>query len=824
MINVPQPPDTFTTLQIPCVACHEVFTIAEAYQTPDGDWRLPADHHPAVQMRYEDNLTRQPVRSYTRADPEINPNSFGSNQPDTYVNCPRCGADNRNWLRFIGPAPLPVGCALRFLLPREAITWQQKFPGAFLSIIVAIILAPLTLLMAMAVQDSLTWGLVLAGAVILAALFTAVDLTRDWNDLRLDTHIRTIMPHRKRSREASLWQRGFIIIVLLGFLMPIVFFQMAPRALGFISAILRDTPQTAVVTGNQRLSQIDQNYNQESIIAIEEAIKNIDNLKEIELGPTEVEEEITQILTGLQEQLEGQNLLFTQIIQKDINEQIQSLEAYVAESERLIDERRKKADANALNDITADLRIIGLWWLMVSLSTLVSVLMTMHTLKSFVERIDGLLPRPIFSSISDMTRVTIWEAKRSLQIEGDMCHIQWIEAARNERGGINLIGLHRDKPDLDAQNNPISQTVRAQRYIISTNLFGRILNTLVQDVRVAQTISHYHCHPAETHSDDESNPPQDYITLSPDSPEDDLAQGFFPLPVSPLPPDQPAQEGVIVTQPAHTTQVQTIRRESLRQRSTSVQSNQPTSEPSQVVIDLEATPPANQIPQNQPVTPPQSRIYEQQSVSITSATMRERNVTINSDLVQEHRLSDREQASVQKLRHELAREMDRVFNLSDLQHLCFLLNIAYENIVGAARINKCDELIKYCERRNRLVELVQECISLRPHAFESDVFVSLVTIPYIDAPTEQEASDAKEERLCKNFVVILNDRFTNDQLQQLSEAINLTYNPILETRLEFCQDIMRFYRRRQLLSQLADKAINMRPNEPWNEILDLTDS
>ena len=319
MIHLPQPPSTFTTLQIPCVACNEVFTIAEAYQTPNGQWRLPADHNPSVQMRYEGNLTRQPIHSVTRADPEINLDSFSQQQDDTYINCPRCGADNRNWLQINGPPLVPVGCVLKFLLPRGAIAWQQKFPGAFFSIIIATILAPLAFLLVIAVQNSPPWAGILAGAVILSALFTAADLTKNWIDLRLDSHIRTIMPPKKQSQEAKLWLRGALTIILLGFVMPIVFFQMAPRALSFVSIIFRDTPKTAVQTGNQRLSQINENYNQTTIKTIEDAIKNIEDIKgNEELSSTEIEAQIAPILDGLQKDLEGQNLNYSQISYKRI--------------------------------------------------------------------------------------------------------------------------------------------------------------------------------------------------------------------------------------------------------------------------------------------------------------------------------------------------------------------------------------------------------------------------------------------------------------------------------------------------------------------------
>ena len=654
MIHLPQPPSTFTTLQIPCVACREVFTVAEAFQTPNGQWRLPADHNPSVPMRYEDNLSRQPMRSVTRADPEINPNTFRQNQPDTYVNCPRCGADNRNWLQLRNPRLAPVPFTIKYL-PRGILVWRQKFYGAYLSIIIAIILAPITWLMAAAVQAE-AWGLILALAVFLAALFTAVDLTSKWRGLRLDDHIRAVMP-TKRSQEAKLWRRGVTIIFLLAFIIPIVFFQMAPRALGVVSRFLRDTPKTAVQAGQRQLNQLNQNYDELTLEIIQTAIADIEKIEQDkELGSDEIQKQITARLDELQADLETQSQLILSLAQKDIDAQIQHLEAFVAESERLVDEKRTHADAAAINDISGDIKFMGLWSIMVGLSSLASVVMSMRAIKDYAAAVDSVLPHPIFSNITDMTRVTIWEAKRSLQIDNDMSHIQWTEATRNGTGGIDLIGLHRAAPDKDTQGNLISPTVRAQRYVIQTDMWGRILNTIVRDVRVPQSIPNNPIQ-RESHLAQSTNPPPDYITISPDSPTgDDLAQGFF-----------------------------------------ASQDSSPEPEREEATVHAVT-------PQSVENTPEEASLTPSPQPGSTLAP------ELETPLNREERLQ-------QQFVHILSKQ----FTGNELQKLYTDIGLDYDRFPGT-HLEKCQDLVWFTNRRQRLTELIEMAINMHPYLLWGEIF------------------------------------------------------------------------------------------------------
>jgi hypothetical protein len=58
----------------------------------------------------------------------------------------------------------------------------------------------------------------------------------------------------------------------------------------------------------------------------------------------------------------------------------------------------------------------------------------------------------------------------------------------------------------------------------------------------------------------------------------------------------------------------------------------------------------------------------------------------------------------------------RNFNDSELRDLCFDLGIEYENLGGDNKAAKARELVAYCQRHGRLIELEGTCRRLRPNA------------------------------------------------------------------------------------------------------------
>ncbi len=61
-------------------------------------------------------------------------------------------------------------------------------------------------------------------------------------------------------------------------------------------------------------------------------------------------------------------------------------------------------------------------------------------------------------------------------------------------------------------------------------------------------------------------------------------------------------------------------------------------------------------------------------------------------------------------------KLDKHFNTSELQELCFELGIDYENLEGIGKRSKAMELLRYVQRYDRLAELAQVCQLKRPRA------------------------------------------------------------------------------------------------------------
>jgi len=69
--------------------------------------------------------------------------------------------------------------------------------------------------------------------------------------------------------------------------------------------------------------------------------------------------------------------------------------------------------------------------------------------------------------------------------------------------------------------------------------------------------------------------------------------------------------------------------------------------------------------------------------------------------------------SKRKLRQVLV----EYFSEQELRELCFDMDLNYEELSGTSIREKALELLTYFDRRDRLKELIEVCIYLRPNAF-----------------------------------------------------------------------------------------------------------
>jgi hypothetical protein len=104
MIRLPQTPLSFTSHLLRCAACQEQFSVAEAFM---GD-----NHNLPSQRKIKDSFdisnNWEKVHNFAWREPLVNgPARDGQRRSsrllylfDRAINCPRCRADNRNWLQL----------------------------------------------------------------------------------------------------------------------------------------------------------------------------------------------------------------------------------------------------------------------------------------------------------------------------------------------------------------------------------------------------------------------------------------------------------------------------------------------------------------------------------------------------------------------------------------------------------------------------------------------------------------------------------------------------------------------------------------------------
>jgi hypothetical protein len=484
MHTLPHTPVTFTTRQLTCVSCQERFAIAEdlimtnqspawngqlnsepetirvgngandatARPTPglSAKWRLPNDKTEAIALREQEVWMQRSVTPQKRAEPLHTPEYAYSYErtDDNFLNCPRCGADNRNWAQLRAQ-------------PASWRLWLNRFPLAGWGVIVALAIAVTTTYVILA-WDLRLWhsGLLLL-AILVAGTWPCLWLTGAWEKLRRASNLETVRPNSHFQTEMLLWSKGLLYVLLVALVIPLFLFEAGPRFFDY---------------GLARLAAI------ESVTAtIAET-----TAAPAEADTTDTESEPSEAATTVLPPYDTPHIYLLQ----------QLLLRYPWLADLLVEAQPEVTPPPAepappsgpfVSRLGIGLRYLTLWAATVGLAALFAVTVSLTAAGQFAARVNGQLPVPIFNSVAYMSRVVMWEAKRALKINGDLSQIQWMRVDRNNEGGIDLIGLHRDQTDLANDNFP-SNTVRAQRYTIHSDIWGRIIYTEVRDVMVPRSI------------------------------------------------------------------------------------------------------------------------------------------------------------------------------------------------------------------------------------------------------------------------------------------------------------------------------------------------
>lgn len=573
MLHLPKAPNTLISRPLECVSCQEQFTVAEddnsSQQTPR--WRLASDHFPHSQLRYEANISARPTIPETRAghsSEAVDTHRWDRNRRSQII-CPRCGTDNRNWLRLLSD------------------TKSRGFRERSAHIILGLIIALINILIVSLIywadasfrsKTTISEMVALITTILIGGCLTAWLPMREWKKRRQQINRKKYLPIKTRQQLEPhfLWRNVLLSLVLI-FAVPVVLFSILPEIIRVAPQLAnplasRPTPARITYLLNQfetepkfineatagQIANLQQAtnvletavYRCDPDVAKEtsrflkafhpfaaankqpelsELIVQIDNYGEGTIPfcrPDELQEALDKLI-ALQrlEDIEATCLTDRNRSCRDemLDEVIKPLrEAFpekpFASSSLGLREQTLQAlrdsheflrlhpTAIATEEIEAQLVVMedivvpsiegkptsrtffANWLIFVTIVCIGGTFVGFIAVDSRAKGANGQLPRPLYASVANMTRVVIWEAKRAAEIQQNLANIQWMNVTRNKQGGIDLTGVERQVPDYDAKTNNLSNRVRGQRYTISSDLWGRISSIEIKDVKLPRSL------------------------------------------------------------------------------------------------------------------------------------------------------------------------------------------------------------------------------------------------------------------------------------------------------------------------------------------------
>lgn len=425
MLKYPRPPKTKAVRQLTCVACTEPFTVAEELRPgnkPGQTWRMPSDHHPATIMRHRHDPTQRAVTPQARAQPIENQDHFlqYSQFSHAHVNCPRCGADNRNWLQMQSKNPLLVfwpvwiGIAVVFAFAAFTAYSYLHFGGG-------------------EVTAAKQGEAFLLGLMIVVTGITTVFITvGTWNAVRLWYAQRSIEKKRSWSEKINpAWLPGTMTIFIMAVIVPFGALVILPMGVNSMFAALDPPPPSSV---NEKLS------------STKDFLTQLSN----EPALSDYKEDVDTLNAGLPDFIDGET-----------------------SSVNVYEDRWQPYQINTM--------LFMAWMVNAIIGGVIALAVAGLVVNEAASSINAQLPKPIGYSVANMTRVVVWEAKRSLEVPGTTGQIQWVGVVRNKiTGGIELKGICRDHVD-DGDDYDPGKAVRAQKYVITSDLNGYIIDVTVTD-------------------------------------------------------------------------------------------------------------------------------------------------------------------------------------------------------------------------------------------------------------------------------------------------------------------------------------------------------
>lgn len=534
--NPPALPDiSSATRQITCIRCEQVFVVADDAAGTNPEQLQQAN----IALFFEVDRAVQPVSSpptaSLRKHPQIAPTSSTlvleqppssqtDNQNDnthtsqSYINCPRCGADNRNWVKMLqgerAKDPffsdmrrkidgrilfglLVSGLASISYLATEMateLTLPNKILLTFIATLITTVIITFSTLKAeeiFASEDPFIMGGVIAPlaafagflallvrnpdnlwtqAVLFSLFFyvggvlPSISLSHEWIKVLKNHRLRTHLPPailKTTPIQNPLARTALTLVLVLAVVVPLLIYYGFPL---LVSVLFGPLDNDLRPNADPKITALQTELDEW-------------------LSDAATAEEIRTVLTTLNDALD--DALNGSVSGAELGLAIAYLETAVSQDALAESDIKNSLDdyLDGLNDIasnTTSHRFVLIWILAVGTITSFSSFIAYGAIHTMAKEADRQLPRPIYHSIADMTRIVAWEARIALEI-ARVDTIQWTQAARNPLGGITLRGIDRDTPLYNADGSIRTEYVRAQRYIIESDKWGRIISARLGD-------------------------------------------------------------------------------------------------------------------------------------------------------------------------------------------------------------------------------------------------------------------------------------------------------------------------------------------------------
>lgn len=474
MLRLPESPRSRTTRYLECISCHERFAISERFIHSNfaGNarsrnrsrriaekkaWRA-APHHPLHldlhPLVWDGRRTVYPV---PRAEPRNRTTATDTTLDDPiHLNCPRCGADNRNWAQI---ADHPKG-------------WSP-FDGAPLAATAVVLLMTAVLIAYAALfvvysqrRSMIIWQAVPLGlAAGLIAVGPATSLTRRWRAVLEFKRAKEDLPYVQQRNPLLMptvkWLGSIIFVV------PILLFLVLPTVLDFMI-----TDQTEIAVW--RLEEL------RSRLEFEEGVLAPRDAEAVQAIIQDINEIINTLSASALQRQKIQAVVervdaLTLPEGTDVDAQLRDLKAYLESTKTPAD------TSTAFWEQPRPLaKFLILWFALTGVVGIGSTFIGWTLAEHYAEQANRHLPPPIYSCAAKMTRVALWDAVHTLEISENLDKAHWRHVTRTEDGGLLLRGSYRE--DLDDSFEPDPQKpLMAYQYAILTNRWAHVIRADVDE-------------------------------------------------------------------------------------------------------------------------------------------------------------------------------------------------------------------------------------------------------------------------------------------------------------------------------------------------------